>query len=60
MCLHGSDATPTYTGSVAHTHPLPPGLPFAPGCGQGSLPSSVFDKAEEDRRAVFHERAVVR
>jgi hypothetical protein len=60
-CFSGCDVRHVYRegNQVAHTLCRQAYHCPGPGVWVGIVPSVVFDKAEEDRRGVLHERAVV-
>jgi len=58
-CFSGCDVRHVYREGNQVAHTLCRQAYHCPGVWVGIVPSVVFDKAEEDRRGVLHERAVV-
>ncbi|XP_002441395.1 uncharacterized protein LOC8082989 [Sorghum bicolor] len=58
-CFSGCDVRHVYREGNQVAHTLCRQAYHCPGVWAGIVPSVVFDKAEEDRRGVLHERAVV-
>jgi hypothetical protein len=59
-CFEGCDVRHVYREGNQVAHTLCRQAYHCPGVWVGTVPFVVFDKAEEDRRGVLHERAVVR
>jgi hypothetical protein len=59
-CFAGCDVRHVYREGNQVAHTLCRQAYHCPGVWVGTVPSVVFDKAEEDRRGVLHERSVVR
>ncbi|RLN30224.1 uncharacterized protein C2845_PM05G31890 [Panicum miliaceum] len=59
-CFAGCDVRHVYREGNAVAHTLCRQAYHCPGVWVGIVPSAVFEKAEDDRRGVLHEREMVR